>query len=397
MKQSRLINYGKVDKNIIFPIISIIFIILENTIYNKFNILDNFYSHIFMICIGQSFGKILSFIPLIILNIINKNLSEENQIINDKLVYRKEYYEKYKSIKYKKYVLIILFSILNCLINILYYRVMLTVEFDYWLLDIIYIIIFSYFILKIKLYKHQYLSILIIFIAGITLNIINSLKAKLDYIIILLSLLTEIVYCLNIIADKYLMEYTFCSPYEICFYDGIISLIIFIIALAISTNTEIKEDDYAVNYKGKFYVDNFYDYYDKFNTKELFLLIFEIIYYFTYYLFPLITIQNYTAYHYLIILIFDFEVTFLIDFKIKWKFFLNIILFALILFMLLVFNEIIEINCFGFQKNTRKSISERAELDLLNNNENSEDNEDIVVNDAYIVDFKKVKTNNNVE
>jgi hypothetical protein len=387
MKKSRLINYGKVDKNIIFPIISIIFIIVENTIFNKSNILENFYSHIFMICIGQSIGKILSFIPFIILNIINKNLSEENQIINNKLVYRKEYYEKYKRIKYKKYGLIILFSILNCLINILYYRVMLSVEFDYWLLDIIYIIIFSYLILKIKLYKHQYLSILIIFIAGLSLNIINSLNAALDYIIILLSILTEIVYCLNIIVDKYLMEYTFCSPYEICFYDGIISLIIFIVALAISTNTEIKDNGYAVNYKGKFYVDNFYDYYDKFNTKEFFLLIFEIIYYFTYYLFPLITIQNYTVYHYLLILIFDFEVTFLIDFEINWKFFLNIILFSLIFFMLLVFNEIIEINCFGFQKNTRKRISERAELDLLNINEISDDNEYIVVNDAYIVDF----------
>ena len=189
MKKSRLINYGKVDKNIIFPIISIIFIIVENTIYNKSNILNNFYSHIFMICIGQSIGKILSFIPFIILNIINKNLSEENQIINNKLVYRKEYYEKYKRIKYKKYGLIILFSILNCLINILYYRVMLSVEFDYWLLDIIYIIIFSYLILKIKLYKHQYLSILIIFIAGLSLNIINSLNAALDYIILIKILL----------------------------------------------------------------------------------------------------------------------------------------------------------------------------------------------------------------
>ena len=55
--------------------------------------------------------------------------------------------------------------------------------------------------------------------------------------------------------------------------------------------------------------------------------------------------------------------------------------------MLLVFNEIIEINIFGFQKNTRKRISERAELDLLNINENCEDNEYIAVNDAYIVDF----------
>lgn len=398
MKTSRLINFGKVDKNIIFPIISIICIIIENTIYNKSDILKHFYRHIFIICIGQSFGKILSFIPFIILNIINKNLSKENQIINDKLLYKKEYYEKYKQIKCKKYGLILLFSLLNYVINILYYRVMVIAEFDFWLLDIIFIITFSYLILKNKLYKHQYFSSIIILITGITLNIINLLYAKLDYFIIILSIFTEIIYCLNIVVNKYLMEYLFCSPYEICFYDGIISLILFIITLAISTNIEIKEDDFAVEYNGKFYVDNFFSYYDKFNVKEFFVLIFEIFYYFIYYLFPLITIQNYTACHYLIILIFDFEVTFLLDFNIKWRFALNIILFVIIFFMLLVFNEIIEINCFGFQKNTKKNISHRADLDLLNNTQNNDDdNYDEVENDNYIINFNNSKIKTNVE
>ena len=179
------------------------------------------------------------------------------------------------------------------------------------------------------------------------------------------------------------MEYSFCSPYEICSYNGIISLILFIIALAISTNAEIKEDKYAVKYKKKFYVDNFFDYYEKFDIKEFFVLVSEIIYYFIYYLFPLLTIQNYTACHILIILIFDFEVTFLLDSEIKWRFNLNVIIFVMILFMLLVFNEIIEINCFGFQKNTRKNISKRAELDSLNINENNEYN--AVEDDNYFV------------
>ena len=267
---------------------------------------------------------------------------------------------------------------------------MIKIQFDFWLFDIIFIILFSYIILNIKLYKHQYISIIIILISGLILNTINLINKEINYINILLSIITEFIYCLNIIANKYLMEYTFCSPFEICFYDGIISLILFIITLIISTNIEIKEDKYAIEYEGKFYVDNFFDYYDSFNIKEF-------LYYFIYYLFPLITIQNYTPSHYLIILIFDYEFSFLLDKKIKWRFYLNIIMFVVIFFMILVFNEIIEINCFGFQKNTRKNISERAELDLLNNNENSEDNEIILVNDFYIVDFKKEKTNANIE
>ena len=389
MESSRLINFGKIDKNIIYPIIAILVILTENLIFYGHTILKNFYSHIFILCIVQSIGKVLSFIPFIIFNKINKNLSKENQIINNKLLYRKEYYEKYKAIKSKKFGLIILFSILNFIINLLYYRVMLFPELDFWLIDIIFIIALSYFILNIKLYKHQYFSAIIILLSGISLHFINLLNNKLDFIIILLSFFTELIYCSNIVVDKYLMENMFCSPFEICFYDGIISLILFIISLIISTNIEIKGDKYAVKYKGKFYVDNFFSYYEKFNVKEFVVLVFEIIYYFIYYLFPLITIQNFTACHYLIILIFDFEVTFYFDFDNMWKSILNMVLFVIILFMLLVFNEIIEINCLGFLKNTKKSISERAELDSLNINENNECNEDSLENENYFIDFLK--------
>jgi len=176
------INCGKIDNNIIFLIVSIIFIIIENIIYNKTNILDNFYRHIFIICIGQSLGKFVSFIPFIILNKKNKNLNKDNEIINDKLIYKKEYYEKYRKIKYKKFGLIILFSFLNFILNIIYYRIMLFIEFDFWIFDVVFIIIFSYFILNIKLYSHQYLSTIIIFILGFILNIINLLAIEVNYI-----------------------------------------------------------------------------------------------------------------------------------------------------------------------------------------------------------------------
>ena len=253
MESSRLINFGKIDKYFIYLIIAIFAILTENSIFYGHTILKNFYSHIFILCIVQSIGKVLSFIPFIILNIINKNLSNENQIIKNKLVYRKEYYEKYKAIKCKKFGLIILFSILNVIINFLYYKVMRVPELDFWLIDIIFIIAFSYFILSIKLYKHQYFSAIIIFLSGISLHIINLLNYELDFINILLSFFTELIYCLNIVVDKYLMEYMFCSPFEICFYDGIISLISFIISLIISTNIETKRDEFAIEYKGKYF------------------------------------------------------------------------------------------------------------------------------------------------
>ena len=52
-----------------------------------------------------------------------------------------------------------------------------------------------------------------------------------------------------------------------------------------------------------------------------------------------------------------------------------------ILFFALVFNEILEVNCFGLQKNTKKNISIRARIDslsvgIIDFNKNDDDSDD---------------------
>ena len=74
------------------------------------------------------------------------------------------------------------------------------------------------------------------------------------------------------------MENLFCSAYEICFYEGIIGLILAIICIIIFTNKPINSGD--IEYKNKKYFDNFFDYMDKLNTKEVFVFIFETINYY---------------------------------------------------------------------------------------------------------------------
>ena len=89
----------------------------------------------------------------------------------------------------------------------------------------------------------------------------------------------------------------------------------------------------------------------------------EIIYYFIYFLFPLIIIKKYTVFHNLIILIFDNNITFDFHGDEIWKLILNIAFIFIVLFLLLVFNEIIEINCCGLQINTKNNIIKRAIID----------------------------------
>ena len=55
---------------------------------------------------------------------------------------------------------------------------------------------------------------------------IYDVEDKNRYKNILLVLLIEIIYSLSMVINKFLMEYRFCSPYEISFSQGIFGLII---------------------------------------------------------------------------------------------------------------------------------------------------------------------------
>ena len=59
-----------------------------------------------------------------------------------------------------------------------------------------------------------------------------------------------------------------------------------------------------------------------------------------------------------------------------------IVCLLLILFMSLIFNEIIEINCFGFEKNTKKNIAKRARMES---------------NDLLVLDIKLIKDKEEVD
>ena len=384
-----IISIGTIDKNIIFPIIQIIFIVVDNIIINHTSILDNLFNHIFIRSICQSCGRCLSLIPFLIISKENQKLDENkkleennkkldenirNNVIED---YKKNYIELNKKLKKKKILLILLTSFIEFTNSFTFFKLYFINGFNFYIFDIIFLSIYSYYLLKVVLYQHQYFSMMIIIICGLVQNIIIMICDDNNYLKILFRILNEVIFCLNIVINKYIMDKTFCSEFELCFYKGLITLILYIISFSVISNVEIKTDYYKVEYKGKYYIDNFPHYINSLNTKEIFVYIFQMIYYFVYNLFLLITIKNYTACHSLIIFIF-YQLD--IDHDEKWRILVDIIIFIIILFMLLVFNEVIELNFFGLQKNTKKNIRERARSeifedkeDLLNNNFDNND------------------------
>ena len=76
----------------------------------------------------------------------------------------------------EKFLWILLGSFIDFIVNIIYAYNWLDDESDYlthWSSNIIFLSLFSYWLLKMKLYRHHYLSVVIIIIIGLADNFIS--------------------------------------------------------------------------------------------------------------------------------------------------------------------------------------------------------------------------------
>ena len=77
------------------------------------------------------------------------------------------------------------------------------------ILNILITSIFYYCIFKIKLYRHHYLSVILIIITGFAIDIIldnYQYDIKNNLAILFIRLIREILYSLSSVIDKYIME-----------------------------------------------------------------------------------------------------------------------------------------------------------------------------------------------
>ena len=246
------------------------------------------------------------------------------------------------------------------------------IKTNFWIMDILITLIFYYLIFKVKLYMHHYLSIIIIILTGIIIdlafqNLQNDLTSRL--ILFLLRFVREILYSLHDVVNKYAMEKKFCSVYEICFYNGLIGIIVLGLFAVV--------DYYYIH------MDNFMEYFDNFDNKEIWVNLAYLVTQLGLYLFSLITNRNTTPCHIFIIYVFG-QLAYYVDFTSVAIIFIICLIF--ILFMTLIFNEIIEINCFGLSRNTKRNIRIRANSDnsdvlIIKNNDTFDENDENELNE----------------
>ena len=352
------ISIGKIDKNLIPMIAGCIFCFL-NRILNQYDGSLLFKNQI-MMNIYISTSKLFTIIPFILLKINSKKVSS-----NDIQTIKNQQALKYMNKSGAKRIIagkwgFIFLAVMIYFVNQIFFVLTIKVHSNTTILNILITSLFYYLIFKIKLYRHHYLSIILIIIVGFIIDmILGNLLFDIDNNLGLFffRLLREVLFSLSSVVDKYILAKKFGSVYEILLTNGVITSTLFIIFAIIDHNF--------------FGIYNYEEYFNNFDTTELLVASGVIITQLGLNVSILFTNKNNSPCHIFIIFIFG-QLAYYIDFSGSDA----IVIFCLIiiLFLSFVFNEILEINFLGLSDNTKKNISKRAE---------DEDNMIITKSDTY--------------
>ena len=273
-----------------------------------------------------------------------------------------------------------------------------------WLIEkktgyIIFVPIFSYFLLGKNLYKHHILALIVGLVGAIIVNacrFVLNFSFKEDYLMHLLNVYLSSLYSLSLVLLKYIMtKFIVLSPYYILFYDGIFCIIISAIITCLEYFIVPKLPKVPDEEDGKgFFYNNFVEVITIFKGKETnFYIVFFIsmIFSFCYYASNIFIINNYSPFVNIIVelvspidsdildcYIFDTESDHP-EKEILRRNLYQIFGYIILLIAALILNEIIVFNFWGLNTNTYLNIIQRSKNDsiaLLNvNNENDDESE----------------------
>ena len=380
-----LIEFGEINYKIFILLLYPLFIHLRKIIPELIN--DNYYFDLFRFYLSY----ILSSIFLLIIKkrtqttIINKNSSNNNEPklnikqedwINPLIIKKKN---TIKSNNIKNIVFIILLILVGLITNLFYiiFRIIYVdgdedEEFSHTLkvskqsigslLEIIYFLILGKFILNNKLYKHHFVS-LIIMIINIVLLISFAIDKKGIFKVIPYYLLYNFLFCLSYILGKKYLTIFYIAPYDLMVKIGIstsILLLIYdIIAYLIAGEKNKKIHGIILGLRN--------------NLKKSLILyfIFDILLYFLTNIGIWLTVYYFTPFHFIISESISEYIYYSYDYmQNKGNFYkkkdiiLYYLVYAINFFFALVFNEIIILKFCRLNYNTKKYIKEREREDI---------------------------------
>ena len=377
----KLISFGAINKKFILIIFQIIVNLFSMLIKRKGKFFLEVNEHSIVYCTINSLGLCLSFILLLIYKKRNKKKIQNIDIVQNNLTsYAVPDQSKVVSNieKFLLFSLVAGIGYLSMAVSALFWSKDVNYIND-WPVIIIFMALFSYLILKVKLYRHHYLSMFTIIILGVMYNVMMKVftkeNMKNNYSFFLAFFSTEILNAFIYFLYKYYMLIKFLISFEILFYQGLIELSFEIITLIITT---------SINK-----VDNFLDFCKDLNNyeekpKEILLIIASIVMNFLNSSLLIIIIDYFSPFYtFLTNALSDFLLFFSVVYK-SYKeknhkdlepyiVILSVLFFILCTFMTLVYIEIIQLNFCGLSNMTIKNIQLRAQLDSLTDAGKSED------------------------
>ena len=325
---------------------------------------------------------------LIFIAIIHKKTENETLIKKEEKVLRRYHFFIQSENKKKVFFLIFIISLLEVIYKIddsillyLYKKEKIDLLVEKRSGFIIFVPLFSYFILRKKLYRHHLFAL---FLALIGIFILNFCRFPLgyskidDYLYHILNILFSSFFALALVLIKYLMIKYIISAYNFLFYDGIFCIINLLILVLLEYPIINKINENPQEEDNNFFISNYYQIFGIFIGQEWKFYLFFFLSFiasFCYFVFNILTLYNFSPY---LNVLTDFLTPFLlniIDFftieegkkknNFNKKFVIENIGYALIIFGALILNEIIILNFFGLNENTYTNISERGKLDSV--------------------------------
>ena len=342
-----IIGLGKIDKSLIPIIVGCVFCFV-NRIINQYDgslLLENkIIPNIFI-----AFSDLLTLIPYLILKKRSKQIKDSDIQITK--TYHLEYIYTNSDLENTQGKgRFILLSGVILFVEAIMFASTFKIKSNSWYLYILITSAFYYIIFKNKLFKHHYLSIIIIILSGIIIDLVlgNLQNDFLNhFFLLLISILRIILLSFYYVIVKYTIEKKFVSVYEIIFFIGIINFVMFII--------------FAIFDYFYFNIDDYEKYFTNFNGIELLVALGVMITQLGMDICITISDKNESPCHIFIIFVFGQLAYYF--FNLNEYLVIVIICLILMLFFTLVFNEIIEINLWGLSLNTKRNIINRAQSD----------------------------------
>ena len=217
------IRLGNLNKNLI-PIVIGCVVCFLNRLLNLYKGTLLFKNAILLnICI--TFSRFLAIIPYIILKIKSKQNSDLNNIKNKKLKYIYINNEQ-KIIKGKRKFLLLSGTIF--LIQQNFYIASMNVKTNSWIWTLLFTAIFYYLLFKAQIYRHHYLSAILILLIGIAIDLVlGNLQNDImnNFLLLAIQFSQQVLFSLYNVLGKYVMVKKFVSAYEFSTFVGALVLL----------------------------------------------------------------------------------------------------------------------------------------------------------------------------